>query len=75
MWQVLLDKGDYRAALVHCRTPRQRNAVYLAEADQLLDEGQYVTAAELYGRVSGRAPVCVAGGDARQARRRRAGKG
>ncbi|KAI3432414.1 hypothetical protein D9Q98_003968 [Chlorella vulgaris] len=56
MWRVHLDKGDYAAALVHCRSSAQRNAVYLAEAAALFEEGEYVAAAALYGKVTARSP-------------------
>lgn len=56
MWRVYLDKGDFRAALVHCRSAAQRNSVYLAEAASLFEEGDYVAAAALYGKVTSSSP-------------------
>ncbi|KAL4423908.1 hypothetical protein ABPG75_001209 [Micractinium tetrahymenae] len=56
MWRVYLDKGDYRAALVHCRSAAQRNSIYLAEAASLFEEGDYVAAAALYGKVTSSSP-------------------
>lgn len=56
MWKVLLGRGDYRAALPYCHDARQRNVVYLAEADAELEEGNVVEAAELYGRYTGTSP-------------------
>lgn len=56
MWRVYLDKGEFRAALVHCRSAAQRNSVYLAEAASLFEEGDYVAAAALYGKVTSSSP-------------------
>jgi hypothetical protein len=53
MWRAHLERGDYAAALLHCRTAAQRNAVYLAEAAALFEDGDYVAAAALYGKVPG----------------------
>lgn len=51
MWRVFMDKGEFQAALLHCRTSRQRNAVYLAQGESLFEEGEYVAAATLFGKV------------------------
>lgn len=56
MWRVYLDKGDYRQSLVHCRSAAQRNSVYLVEAASLFEEGEYVQAAALYGKVTSATP-------------------
>lgn len=56
MWKVLLERGDYRAALPYCHDARQRNVVYLAEADAQLGEDNVLEAAELYGRYTGTSP-------------------
>ncbi|PSC73297.1 vacuolar sorting-associated 18-like protein [Micractinium conductrix] len=56
MWRILLDKGEYRQALTHCRGAAQRNTVYLAEAAALFEEGQYVQSAALYGKVTSSVP-------------------
>jgi len=56
LWKVLLEQGDYRAALPYCRTSAQRNTVYLQEADSLLADGQPAAAAALYGKVTAATP-------------------
>lgn len=65
MWRVFMDKGDFRAALLQCRTPRQRNAVNLAQGEALFEEGDYAGAAALFGKVGqggeGRGAGCQGG--------------
>lgn len=56
IWKVFMEKGDYRASLAFCRTSAQRNKVYLAEADSLLNEGYPVKAAAIYGRMTASDP-------------------
>jgi vacuolar protein sorting-associated protein 18 len=56
MWKAMLDRGDYRSAVAFCRSARQRNSVYLAEADASLAEGRAVEAGKLYGRVTASEP-------------------
>jgi hypothetical protein len=55
-WRVLLERGDFRQALPYCRSARQRNAVYLAQADVALGEGRAAEAAALYGKLTSAEP-------------------
>ena len=57
MWRVHLDKGDYSAALRHASTPAQRNAVYLAEGEALLEGGAAAAAGERFGRCTAARPA------------------
>ena len=50
MWKIYLAKGEYQTALLYCRTPAQRNAAYLQEAERLFAEHEYERAAELFGK-------------------------
>eukprot|EP00890_Picochlorum_soloecismus_P001861 jgi/Picsp_1/2676/NSC_00906-R1_vacuolar protein sorting-associated protein 18 homolog len=50
MWKIYLAKGEYPTALLYCRTPAQRNAAYLQEAERLFAEHEYTRAAELFGK-------------------------
>lgn len=56
LWKILLERGDYRAALMQCRSADQRNAVYLAEGNSLFQDGETVHAAEAYGKMTSASP-------------------
>jgi len=56
MWKIYLAKGEYQTALLYCRTPAQRNAAYLQEAERLFAEQEYTRAAELFGKCTLRKP-------------------
>jgi vacuolar protein sorting-associated protein 18 len=56
MWQVLIEKGDFNGALVFAQNARQRNAIYLAHGEALLEQGRAVEAAPIMGRLTSAVP-------------------
>lgn len=56
MWQVLVEKGDFSGALVYAQNARQRNAIYLAHGEALLEQGRVVEAAPVLGRLTSAVP-------------------
>jgi len=56
-WRLLLERGQYGAALAHCRSATQRNRVYTVQAAAAFDAGQFERAAVLYARTPAAAPL------------------
>lgn len=56
-WSLLLERGQYGAALAHCRSATQRNRVYTVQAAGAFDAGQFERAAVLYARTPAAAPL------------------
>ncbi|XP_074585348.1 vacuolar sorting protein 18 isoform X2 [Curcuma longa] len=52
MWQVYLEMKEYATALAYCRTPIQRDQVYLAQADAAFSTRDYHRAASFYAKVN-----------------------
>lgn len=50
---LLLDKGNYEAALEYAESPEQRNRVYLAKAEAMWERGNLVESAAAFAQVSG----------------------
>jgi hypothetical protein len=50
IWQILLDRQQFDAALEHAHTQAQREAVATAHGDHLAARGQHLDAAAVYGR-------------------------
>ncbi|KAF3340737.1 vacuolar protein sorting-associated protein 18 [Carex littledalei] len=52
MWRVYLDKGDHAVALSNCRSPYQRDQVYLVQADAAFAMKDYYRAASFYAKMN-----------------------
>lgn len=52
MWQIYLGMKDYATALAHCRTPLQRDQVYLVQADDAFTVKDFYRAASFYAKVN-----------------------
>ncbi|PKU85899.1 vacuolar sorting protein 18 isoform X1 [Dendrobium catenatum] len=52
MWKVYLDTKEYAAALASCRSPLQRDQVYLMQADDAFSSKEYFRAASFYAKVN-----------------------
>ncbi|KAJ3688031.1 hypothetical protein LUZ61_017195 [Rhynchospora tenuis] len=52
MWRVYLDRGDYAVALSNCRSPYQRDQVYLVQADAAFAMKNYYRAASYYAKMN-----------------------
>ncbi|KAJ3693670.1 hypothetical protein LUZ60_009150 [Juncus effusus] len=52
MWKVYLDMGDYAVALSNCRSPYQRDHVYLVQADAAFTAKDYYRAASYYAKMN-----------------------
>ncbi|KAK8969414.1 hypothetical protein KSP40_PGU010128 [Platanthera guangdongensis] len=52
MWKIYLDMKEYVAALAHCRSPIQRDQVYLIQAEAAFSAKEYYRAASFYAKVN-----------------------
>ncbi|PKA62970.1 hypothetical protein AXF42_Ash007766 [Apostasia shenzhenica] len=52
MWKVYLDMKEFAAALAHCRSPLQRDQVYLIQADAAFSAKDFYRAASFYAKVN-----------------------
>ncbi|KAK9789373.1 hypothetical protein WJX73_010275 [Symbiochloris irregularis] len=56
MWSIFLSRGNYSDAFRQCRNQVQRDRVRSAEAEALMEAGDCVGAAGLWGRMTGGQP-------------------
>lgn len=52
IWKLYLEKNKYDEALKFCKTPKQNNIVWSAQADYYYQQGNYTEAATYYGKTS-----------------------
>ena len=52
LWQVYLDKQSFDSALKFAKSPKDRNAVYAAQADAYFSQGRYIQSAEAFAQSS-----------------------
>jgi vacuolar protein sorting-associated protein 18 len=52
VWKIMLQEGQFDAALQYAKTPAQKDAVATASGDHLVSTGAYLEAAGVYGKSS-----------------------
>ena len=52
VWRIMLQKQQFELAAQYARLPEQKDSVAMASGDYLISKGQYIEAANLYGKSS-----------------------
>ena len=52
VWRIMLKKQQFNLAAQYAHSPTQKDAVAMASGDYLISTGQYIEAAEIYGKSS-----------------------
>ncbi|EGG06619.1 uncharacterized protein MELLADRAFT_35979, partial [Melampsora larici-populina 98AG31] len=52
IWKVFLSRDAFDAALLHAKTPADRDAVLIGQADHFFQNGKFISAAQVYAQCS-----------------------